>query len=146
MLGICICVPVRLIIDHMDKASNKEPAGCDIGIIFEMEEDSYTPDPGKFILRSEMKAGDDKCLIYAAEDEEVTPCLVVYKIKDASEISKAEISFIYDDTERSKFLDFGNEVKGLFSTSLQDIEFPGVISITLQDKEGEEVSSMSMDL
>ncbi|MBP5774836.1 MAG: hypothetical protein J6W36_03990 [Clostridiales bacterium] len=124
----------------------KENSVYDIGIIFEMEEDSYTPDPDKYINRAELKSEGEVCLVYAATDNEVNPVLIVYKIKDASEISKAEISFIYDDTERSKFLDFGNEVKGLFSTSLQDIEFPGVISITLQDKDGKEVSSMSMDL
>ena len=130
----------------MDKASNKEPAGCDIGIIFEMEEDSYTPDPGKFILRSEMKAGDDKCLIYAAEDEEVTPCLVVYKIKDASEISKAEVSFSNDKNVTSKFIDFGDEVKGFYPTSLQNAEFPGTFGITITDKNGEELGGIGFSL
>ena len=146
LIMVCICYSLFSINTASSKESGAETVSYDIGIIFEMEEDSYTPDPDKYIKRAELKSDGEVCLVYAAADNEVNPVLIVYKIKDASEISKAEISFIYDDTEKSKFLDFGNEAKGIFSTSLQNIELPGVISITLQDKDGKEVSSMSMDL
>lgn len=122
----------------------------DIEFIFETQKNAYTPDLNRYTLVTELSAETEEYLIYRAAKKEDVIYKIVCKCADIPGFSRAELTLSTDKTGKIggtfELDDLGDGTNGFYSASIENIEMPGTVSITLKDKNDKALSGISADL